>query len=118
MTGCRRDETTRRGEAGLSLVETVVALGVFGISLLGLNLMLVTTLRTSEFSRDLAKARFLAAHRLEQVKSSRYQDGNRDAYRSAADPCTDIDEVTATNFFDEDYGEVDLLNGSRFTFES
>ena len=35
-----------------------------------------------------------------------------------SDPCTDIDEVIPANFPDEDYGQVDLLNGSKFTFRS
>ncbi|HHN74076.1 MAG TPA: hypothetical protein ENK10_02480 [Acidobacteria bacterium] len=107
-----------RGESGLSLAETVVAIGVFAIALLGLNTLLISTIRTSEFARDQATARFLAAHRLEQIKSVRYQDGNRDAWNDTSDPCTDIDEVTATNFPDEDYGEIDLLNGTQFSFRS
>ncbi len=107
-----------RGEAGLSLVEALVAIALFGVALLGLNTLLVTTMRTSEFARDHVTARFLAAHRLEQIKNSRYQDGDRDAWNNTSDPCTDIDEITATNFPDEDYGAVDLLNGTRFTFRS
>ena len=39
-----------------------------------------------------------------------------DAYRDPSDPCTDIDEVNSTVFPDEDYGNVDLLNGSRFNY--
>ncbi|MDQ7008205.1 MAG: hypothetical protein Q9Q40_13345 [Acidobacteriota bacterium] len=107
-----------RDESGLSLAETIVAIGVFAIALLGLNTLLISTIRTSEMARDHATARFLAAHRLEQIKSARYQDGNRDAWNDTSDPCTDIDEVTYTNFPDEDYGEVDLLNGTQFNFRS
>lgn len=112
--------TTRGGrdERGLSLAEAVVAIGIFGLALLGLNTMLISTIRTSELAKDLATARFLAEHRLEQIKNARYLDGNRDAWRDPTDPCTDIDEVTAANFPDEDYGEVDLNNGTRFNFES
>lgn len=108
----------RTAERGVTLVEAVVATGVFGIALLGLNLMLFATLRTSQHARDFSTARFLAGHRLEQLKSARYQDGDRDAYRDPTDPCTDIDEVIAGAFPDEDYGAVDLLNGTQFTYRT
>lgn len=107
-----------RSERGVSLAEAVVALGVFGIALLGLNAMMMQTLKTAEFSKNLATARFLASHRLEQIKSSRYQDGDRDGYRNPSDNCTDIDEIHTGAFPDEDYGQVDLRNGTVFTFES
>ncbi len=112
---------TRRGlssEAGVSLAEALVAVGIFGIALLGLNMLLISTLKTSQFTKDYATARYLAGHRLEQIKNSRYQDGDRDAYRDVSDPCTDIDEVTTTIFTDEDYGQVDLLNGTRFNYRN
>ena len=108
----------RDRERGVSLAEAVVALGVFGLAMLGLNAMLIQTLRTSEFSKNLATARFLAAHRLEQIKSARYQDGDRDGFRNPSDVCTDIDEIRPAAFPDEDYGQVDLRNGTDFTFES
>ena len=116
MTSLPRPDT--RSERGLSLAEVVVAVGIFGIALLGLNTLMISTIRTSEFARDQTTARFLASHRLEQIKNARYQDGNRDAWNDTSDPCTDIDEVTATNFPDEDYGEVDLLNGTQFSFRA
>lgn len=103
-------------EAGLTLAETVVALGIFGFALLGLNVVMVSTLRTSEFARDLATARFLAEQRLEQIKAARYVDGDRDGVFDPSAPCTDIDEITSANFPDEDYGEVDLRNGLRFAY--
>lgn len=106
------------GESGMTLVESLIAIGIFGMSLLALNALMVTTIRTSELARDFASARFLAAQRLEQIKNVRYQDGNRDAYNDTSDPCTDIDEVIAANFPDETYGAVDLLNGTRFTYRS
>ncbi len=109
---------TNRGERGVTLVEAIVALGMLSIALLGLNNLLISTIRSSEFARDVATARFLAENRLEQIKNSRYLDGNRDAYRDLADPCTDIDEVQSTVFPDENYGEVDLLNGTKFTYRS
>ncbi len=111
-------ERPRSAEGGFTLAETLVAVGLFGIALLGLNMLLIGTIRSAELSKDLATARFLAAHRLEQIVMARYMDGNRDAYRDPADPCTDIDEVTTANFPTEDYGEVDLLNGTRFNFRS
>lgn len=107
-----------RGERGSSLIEVVVSVGVFGIALLGLNGMLITTIRTSEMARDVSAARFLAEQRLDQIKRMRYQDGNRDAWLDTSDPCTDIDEVIAANFPDENYGAVDLLNGTRFTYRN
>lgn len=106
------------GQRGSTLAETVVALGIFGIAMLGLNSMLIQTMRTSDFAKDLSTARFLASQRLEQIKSARYQDGDRDGVRDTANVCTDIDEIQAAVFPDEDYGQVDLRNGSRFTFES
>jgi Tfp pilus assembly protein PilV len=105
-------------ESGVTLVEALVAVGIFGIALLGLNTLLISTIKTSQFTKDYANARFLAGHRLEQIKNSRYQDGDRDAYRDPSDPCTDIDEVTTSIFPDEDYGEVDLLNGTRFNYRN
>lgn len=105
-------------ESGVTLVEALVAVGIFGIALLGLNTLLISTIKTSQFTKDYANARFLAGHRLEQIKNSRYQDGDRDAYRDPSDPCTDIDEVTTSIFPDEDYGEVDLLNGTRFNYRT
>ncbi|MCU0222935.1 MAG: prepilin-type N-terminal cleavage/methylation domain-containing protein [Acidobacteria bacterium] len=105
-------------ESGVTLVEALVAVGIFGIALLGLNMLLISTIKTSQFTKDYATARFLAGHRLEQIKNSRYQDGDRDAYRDPTDPCTDIDEVTTSIFPDEDYGEVDLLNGTRFNYRN
>ncbi|GAB4222448.1 MAG: hypothetical protein Kow0062_19880 [Acidobacteriota bacterium] len=114
----RAHRTHRTREAGFTLAEALVAVGLFGIALLGLNMLLIGTLRTAELSRDLATARFLAAHRLEQIIMARYMDGNRDAYRDPADPCTDIDEITTANFPTEDYGEVDLLNGTRFNYRN
>ncbi len=112
---------TRRGlssDAGVTLAEALVAVGIFGIALLGLNMLLISTLRTSQFTKDYGTARFLAGHRLEQIKNSRYQDGDRDAYRDPTDPCTDIDEITTTVFTDENYGQVDLLNGTRFNYRN
>jgi hypothetical protein len=103
-------------ESGVTLAEALVAVGIFGIALLGLNMLLISTIKTSQFTKDYATARFLAGHRLEQIKNSRYQDGDRDAYRDPSDPCTDIDEVTTSIFPDEDYGDVDLLNGTRFNY--
>ena len=85
---------------------------------MGLNMLLIGTIRSAELSKDLATARFLAAHRLEQIIMARYVDGNRDAYRDPSDPCTDIDEVTTANFPVEDYGQVDLLNGTQFNYRS
>ncbi len=105
-------------ESGVTLAEALVAVGIFGIALLGLNMLLISTIKTSQFTKDYATARFLAGHRLEQIKNSRYQDGDRDAYRDPSDPCTDIDEITTTIFPDEDYGDVDLLNGTRFNYRS
>ncbi|GEM_PF-5448213 len=107
-----------RDQRGVSLAEAVVAIGIFGIALLALNTMLISTVRMSEMTKDLTAARFLASHRLEQIMNARYQDGDRDAWRNPSDPCTDIDEVTAAVFPDEDYGEVDILNGTKFTFEN
>jgi len=107
-----------RSQAGMSLAEAVVAIGIFGIALLGLNTLLISTIRTSELARDTATARFLAVHRLEQIKNARYRDGNRDGWLDPNDACTDIDEVIPANWFDEDYGEVDLLNGTRFNYRS
>jgi prepilin-type N-terminal cleavage/methylation domain-containing protein len=118
MIGNVRAREGWRSEGGFSLVEVLVAIALFSVALLGLNAMLVATLRASEFSRDLARARFLAAHRLEQIKNARYMDGNRDAYRNPADVCTDIDEIRGAVFFDEDYGEVDLLNGTQFSYRA
>ncbi len=112
-----RAETTG-AQAGMSLAEAVVAIGIFGIALLGLNTLLISTIRTSELARDTAAARFLAVHRLEQIKNARYRDGNRDGWLDPNDPCTDIDEIIPANWFDEDYGEVDLLNGTRFNYRS
>ena len=105
-------------ESGVTLAEALVAVGIFGIALLGLNMLLISTIKTSQFTKDYATARFLAGHRLEQIKNSRYQDGDRDAYRDPSDPCTDIDEITTSIFPDEDYGDVDLLNGTRFNYRS
>lgn len=105
-------------QRGMSLVEAIVAIGLFGLGLLGLNALLIGTMKTSEFASDLATARFLASHRLEQIKSSRYVDGNRDAYRNPSDICTDIDEIKVTVFPAENYGEIDLLNGTKFTYET
>ncbi|MCU0253022.1 MAG: hypothetical protein MUE47_00640 [Acidobacteria bacterium] len=113
MTRKRKDP-----EAGVTLAEALVAVGIFGIALLGLNMLLISTIKTSQFTKDYATARFLASHRLEQIKNSRYQDGDRDAYRDASDPCTDIDEINTTIFPDEDYGGVDLLNGTRFNYRN
>ena len=112
--------TRRRfaSDAGVTLAEALVAVGIFGIALLGLNMLLISTIKTSQFTKDYATARFLAGHRLEQIKNSRYQDGDRDAYRDPSDPCTDIDEITTTIFPDEDYGDVDLLNGTRFNYRA
>lgn len=112
-------------EKGVTLVEALVAVGIFGIALLGLNMLLISTIKTSQFTKDYTTARYLASHRLEQLKNSRYQDGDRDAYRDRTDPCTDIDELVAptgstspTAFPDEDYGQVDLLNGTRFNYRA
>lgn len=103
-------------EAGLTLAETVVALGIFGLALLGLNVMMVSSLRTSELARDLATARFLAEQRIEQIERARYEDGDGDGVFDPSAPCTDIDEVTAANFPDEGFGEIDLRNGTLFTY--
>jgi len=112
-------------EKGVTLVEALVAVGIFGIALLGLNMLLISTIKTSQFTKDYTTARYLASHRLEQIKNSRYQDGDRDAYRDRSDPCTDIDELIApvgstspVAFPDEDYGEVNLLNGTRFNYRA
>ncbi len=108
----------RRAERGASLVEVLVALGLFAVALLGLNGMLISSMRASEQSRDIATARFLAESRLDQIKRARYQDGDRDAYLDTSDPCTDIDEIIAANWPDENYGAVDLLNGTRWNFRA
>lgn len=105
-------------QRGSSLVEVIIAVGVFGIALIGLNGLLISAMRASEQARDLATARVLASERLDQIKRARYQDGNRDAWLDTGDPCTDIDEVIAANWPDEDYGAVDLLNGTRFTYRT
>ncbi len=108
----------RNDQRGMTLIESLAAIAVFGIALLGLNTLLISTIRTSEFAKAHATARFLAAHRLEEIKNARYQDGNRDAWNDTSSPCTDIDEVTRTNFPDEDYGAVDLRNGTTFSFRA
>jgi Tfp pilus assembly protein PilV len=110
-----RNESRERGS---SLVEVIVAVGLFAIALLGINGLLVSSMRASEQARDLATARFLAESRLDQIKRARYQDGDRDAYLDTSDPCTDIDEIIAANWPDENYGAVDLLNGTRWNFRS
>lgn len=118
MRRCAAPTSPARAEAGMTLVEGLVAIGIFGIALLGLNALMVGTLRTSELAKDFATARFLAAHRLEQIKNARYQDGDRDAYNDTSDPCTDIDEVKSALWPDEGYGEVDLLNGTKWTYNT
>ncbi|MFN7964436.1 MAG: prepilin-type N-terminal cleavage/methylation domain-containing protein [Acidobacteriota bacterium] len=116
------DQTTNqaiaRDQQGMTLVEALVAIGIFGIALLGLNALMVGTLRTSELAKDFSTARFLASQRLEQIKNARYQDGDRDAFNDTTDPCTDIDEIKSSLWHDEDYGEVDLLNGTRWTYNT
>lgn len=108
----------RAQERGFTLVEALVAMGILGIALVSLSSMLFTTIKMSSLAKDHATARFLAAQRVEQIKNARYLDGDRDAWKNASDPCTDIDEVTLTNYPDEDYGHVDLKNGTRFTYRS
>ena len=105
-------------QRGMTLVESLAAVAVFGIALLGLNTLLISTIRTSEFAKAHATARFLASHRIEAIKNARYQDGNRDAWNDTSAPCTDIDEITSANFPDEDYGAIDLRNGSTFSFRT
>lgn len=105
-------------ERGASLVEVIVAVGLFAVALLGINGMLISSMRASEQSRDIATARFLAESRLDQIKRARYQDGDRDAFLDTSDPCTDIDEIISANWPDENYGAVDLLNGTRWNFRS
>lgn len=112
------DQAVSRDQRGMTLVEALVAIGIFGIALLGLNALMVGTLRTSELAKDFSAARFLATQRLEQIKNARYQDGDRDAYNDTTDPCTDIDEVKSSLWPDENYGAVDLLNGTRWTYNT
>jgi prepilin-type N-terminal cleavage/methylation domain-containing protein len=118
MNHQRLERPPSSNQQGLTLVESLVSIGVFGIALLGLNALMVGTLRTSELAKDFSTARFLASHRLEQIKTARYQDGDRDAYNDTSDPCTDIDEVTSSLWPDESYGEVDLLNGTKWSFNT
>ena len=105
-------------ERGVTLVESLIAVGILGIAMLSLSTMLFTTVKISNMAQDHATARFLAAQRIEQIMNVRYMDGDRDAWKDPSDPCTDIDEVLAVNFPDEDYGQIDLKNGTEFSFRS
>jgi type II secretory pathway pseudopilin PulG len=110
--------TERKGERGVTLVESLIAVGILGLAMLSLSTMLFTTVKISNMAKDHATARFLAAQRIEQIKNARYLDGDRDAWKDPSDPCTDIDEILQTNFPDEDYGSVDLKNGTAYSFRS
>ena len=105
-------------ERGVTLGESLIAVGILGIAMLSLSTMLFTTVKISNMAQDHATARFLAAQRIEQIMNVRYMDGDRDAWKDPSDPCTDIDEVLAVNFPDEDYGQIDLKNGTEFSFRS
>lgn len=117
--------SARAGERGVSLAEAVVAVGLFGLAIMSLTALLVGTIRAAGLAEDLATARFLAAQRMDQIRAARYVDTDRDGsfYDSDGDGTftnvdrcvADVDEINTTVFFTEGYGEVDALNGTRFS---
>jgi prepilin-type N-terminal cleavage/methylation domain-containing protein len=57
-----------RSRRGLTLMELMVALGVVAVALFGAVSMILQTVRTKEYSRELDLAKHAAATKLEEIR--------------------------------------------------
>ena len=59
----------KRGQAGFTLIEVLVAMIILAIGILGLAPMLVISMQGNQFSREVSEAAYLAQDRIEQLKN-------------------------------------------------
>lgn len=84
-----RPHTPARGDSGFTLLETLVAMTLFSIGILGLAQVQFAASRSAMSSRHASTAALLASDRLEECLATPSFAG-----------------ITAANFPDEDYGDV------------
>jgi prepilin-type N-terminal cleavage/methylation domain-containing protein len=59
----------KKGEAGFTLIEVLVAMIILAIGILGLAPMLVISMQGNQFSREVSEAAYLAQDRIEQLRN-------------------------------------------------
>jgi type IV pilus assembly protein PilV len=64
--------TKKRGQAGFTLIEVLVAVIILAIGILGLAPMLVISMQGNQFSREMSDAAYLAQDRIEQLKNQAF----------------------------------------------
>ncbi len=90
-------------EAGLSLIEVVVAMLLLSIALLGLAVGFPSSLGAVYMGDRVSTAINLAQQTLEQMRNRRYTDT--------------IDDITTANFPEQDYGTIQNFSTFRRTVQ-
>lgn len=109
----RANGSTRKGEAGISLIETMVALGILMIISLGILTMAIVSMTTTENQGHLAaRTTEYAQDKMEQLLGLQFTDGQAGGAGSGTDTTT-ID--TANNTYTLGTGGNGLLAGGSLT---
>jgi type IV pilus assembly protein PilV len=91
----------KSNEKGFSLIEILIAITVFAIGILAVNMMQVTAIKGNSFANDLTKASTLAQDRMEKLIGLSYTDTlNNDTNGNGK---TGLDDTNAT----ADHNDVD-----------
>jgi type II secretion system protein I len=61
-------------EAGFSLIEAVIAMGLFSLCILAVIQMAATVVNTNQTARDYTAALFLARNKLEEIKACEFSE--------------------------------------------
>lgn len=85
----------RTGESGFSLIEAVIAIGLFSLCILAVTQMAGMVLRTNQTARDCTTALFLARNKMEEVKAIEFSD-----VVSGEEKALDADGMTGAGMFD------------------
>jgi type II secretion system protein I len=64
----------RKGENGFSLIEAMMAIGLFSLCILAAIQIAATVMNTNQMARDYTAALFLAQNKMEEVKACQFGD--------------------------------------------
>ena len=70
-------KSKRKGEAGFSLIEALIAMVITVVGLLAVEMLIVQAIRVQTFSRDAAMANALARAQIETIRSLPRTDARR-----------------------------------------
>lgn len=91
-------KSEKKGEAGFSLVEAMVATVITLVGLLGVELLIVQAVRVQTFSRDTSMANALARAQVEELRSLPRTDSKRANGGSLTSNVNNYYDATNTRF--------------------